>query len=623
MSDFKIKEITFYSFLYLIIGLLITSVILYFSLTKIRNLNEQLSKLTLLQNSFLKMKVNSENLLITTDITNNKQIWLESVYNFNNDLKRYSFLNKHKIERLWYPTIKEINEIKDILSNQLLSTYNLQGKPILTLKGELFISENETEKFNIINQLIKKIIFLTQYENLIFKEFKRVEKNEKKYIDEQIKSTLYYSLFFIIFTILSILGVIGILNKKINRIEIELLKSQNNLEKNILEIKESKLLLQKIIDSVPAAIFWKDTKNRYLGVNKYILNNAGLNTPSDMIGKTDYEMPWEKEQAKNFIDDDNKIMKEGKEKLQIEEKLTQKDGNTINVITSKVPLRNSKNEVIGVLGIFMDITEKINLEDSLNRKDKLLTQQSKMASLGEMLENIAHQWRQPLSLILSTSTGIKIKKEYNQLNDEFLTVSIENIIHSVEHLNQTINDFRDYLKPDKKQRYFNIEKVIDKALILLQSRIKNNLLEIDKNMGCIDAYGYKNEFVQVLMNIINNSIDELEKKDIKDKIIRIETKELEKCETLVSDDVCKYKCAQIKISDNAGGIAQDIINDIFNIYFTTKGEKGTGIGLYMSKEMIEEHMNGSIKVSNEKINYKGKIYNGATFTITIPSQKYD
>ncbi|XOB61152.1 ATP-binding protein [Campylobacterota bacterium DY0563] len=622
MSDFKIKDITLYSFLYLIIGLLITSAILYFSLTKIKNLNNQIAQLSLIQNSFLQMKVNSENLLITSEVQHKKEEWIKSVKKFDNDLNNINFLNKNKIETLWYPTKKEINEIYNLLNNNFLSSFHLEQKPILALKGELFVLKDKNEQFNIINLLIKKIDFLTQYERLIFNEFKRVQKNEKAYINEQINTTIYYTIFFVFFTIVSILVIINVLNKKIFKIESELLDTQKNLEKKVIEIKESKKLIQNIIDSVPAAIFWKDTNNRYMGVNKYILNNAGLNSPSEMIGKTDYDMPWAKTQAKDYIEDDKKVIQSGESKLHIEEELTQEDGSTIHVLTSKVPLKNTKNEIIGVLGIFMDITEKKDLEESLNRKDKLLTQQSKMASLGEMLENIAHQWRQPLSLILSTSSGIKLKKEFGQLDDKFLLESIENINVAVEHLNQTIQDFRDYLKPEKMQRYFNLEKVIDKSLILLQSKIKNNLIEVEMNINAKDAYGFKNEFIQVLLNILNNAVEELEKQKT-NKLLVIETNELKNCKGLINDNICEFNCVQIKIYDNAGGIAEDIIENIFNLYFTTKGEKGTGIGLYMSKEMIKDHMKGSISVSNKEFSYKNDIYKGAEFIITIPSQKYD
>ncbi len=623
MNNFKIKDITFYSFIYLILGLLITGGILYFSLTKIKNLNYQLSKLTLIQNDFLKMKINSENLLITIDLQNKRKEWKNSIKKFDERLKKQNFLNKEKIDKLWYSTQKEIFEIDNILNNELLSSTNLQQKPILALKGELFLSKDKSKQFNIINQLTKKIDFLIQYERLIFNEFNRIYKYEKIYIDEQITSTIYYTLFFIFFVIISILSFIAILNKKILNIETKLLNTQNILEKKILEIKESKILLQNIIDSVPAAIFWKGTDNKYLGVNKYFLNNAGFNDPSEMIGKTDYDMPWSNTQAKDFIKDDNLVIQKGKAKLQIEEELTQDDGNTINIITSKVPLRNSKNEILGILGIFMDITEMKKLEESLNKKDKLLTQQSKMASLGEMLENIAHQWRQPLSLILSATTGIKLKKEYCQLDDEFLLKSIENIISSVEHLNQTINDFRDYFKSDKMKRYFDLEKIIDKAIVLLQSRITNSLIEIKKDINFNDAYGLKNEFIQVIMNILSNAIDELEKKNIEKKIIIIETKKLDKCENLLKNDLSTFKCVQIKIYDNAGGIKEDIIENIFKLYFTTKGKDGTGIGLYMSKEMIEGHMKGTIEVSNKEFKYEKNNYKGAQFTITIPAEKYN
>jgi PAS domain S-box-containing protein len=558
------------------------------------------------------MKVNSESLLQTTNFENRKNRWKNSIEKFDNDLKKLKTQRKESLLEIWNMAKERIKRINKLLNKEILTVIYTDRKPLLVLENELFIKK-DTKIYVTISSLTKEIKSLIQDEIMMFQEFKKTYKLEKEDIDEQIYNTVYITTSLIIFILFTLIGLISIFTTKISRIEKKLINTQNRLSENLLEIKDSKILLQNIIDSIPAAIFWKDTKNRYLGVNKYILNNAGFKKQEEMIGKTDHEMPWKDTEAEVFIADDKAIIESGKAKLQIEEELTQKNGTTIEVITSKVPLKNSKNEIIGILGIFMDITEKKEMEKMLTQKNQMLTQQSKMAALGEMLENIAHQWKQPLSLILSTTTGIKLKKEFNQLDDDFLFESIENIINSVEHMNQTMNDFRDYFQVDKAPRYFNFEKVVDKALLLVQSKLKNHSIEVIKNISAKDIYGLENEFIQVLMNILSNSIYILEKEESENRFIFIESKELK--------EPSKY--IEIKIYDNAGGIQKEIIDKVFDAHFTTKGEEGTGIGLYMSEQIICNHMKGLIKVSNKEFTYKNIECKGAEFTITIPSEKYN
>lgn len=242
----------------------------------------------------------------------------------------------------------------------------------------------------------------------------------------------------------------------------------------------------------------------------------------------------------------------------------------------------------------------------INEKDKMLQQQSKMASMGEMLENIAHQWRQPLSVITSAASGIEFQKQLGLLSDDMLAVQIATIKKSALHLSDTVNDFRDFYKEDKKADSFSIEKVIDKALILVSSKFKTRDITIVKNIQEIRVNGFENEFIQVLMNIFNNARDELEKQN-DDRVVFID---LYKQESMVF----------LKITDNAGGVPNDIIDKIFDPYFTTKNDQeGTGIGLYMSQKIIQEHFLGEIRVMNKKVSYKEKNYLGAEFTISFKS----
>jgi two-component system, NtrC family, sensor kinase len=256
--------------------------------------------------------------------------------------------------------------------------------------------------------------------------------------------------------------------------------------------------------------------------------------------------------------------------------------------------------------IFHDYKIKIKkeLSDKLE-KEKLLIQQSKMATMGEMIGNIAHQWKQPLNLISISNGMIKIEKEQNNIYDkEQISKAIVHIDNSVKYLSDTIDDFRDFFKPDKDKKYFDIKEAFDKTFGLIDSQFKHNNIEIFQEIQSINFYGYQNELLQVFINIIKNAKDELVKKEKAErKLLFINVKE----------DKNKI---QIKIKDNAGGIADNIFDDIFKAYFSTKKEEGTGIGLYMSKQIIEA-MNGKIEVSNCSFVYENETYTGAEFTITL------
>lgn len=267
---------------------------------------------------------------------------------------------------------------------------------------------------------------------------------------------------------------------------------------------------------------------------------------------------------------------------------------------------DENSELIYYVASFLDITKQKIIEEKLTEKEKLLIQQSKMAQMGEMLENIAHQWRQPLSVITTSATGIKVQQELNMLSGEQLLDSLNSIVKAAEHLSVTVDDFRNFYKNDKEKRYFSIKQTINKSITLLSSKFNNENIEVEMQIEDIQICGYENELIQVFMNILNNAKDELIKKEQDGRLISIfVNKEKEKI--------------IISFQDNAGGIPKENLAYIFDNHFTTKEEdEGTGIGLYMSK-LIVDKMNGEIQVSNETINYKEKIYEGAKFTIIIPN----
>ena len=274
-----------------------------------------------------------------------------------------------------------------------------------------------------------------------------------------------------------------------------------------------------------------------------------------------------------------------------------------NTLQEKVEAKTQKLQILNA-----ELEQRIKEAVKENEdKSYALSQQSKMAAMGEMLENIAHQWRQPLSIISTAASGIKLQKELDVLTDEHLNYSVNNIVKNTNHLSQTIDTFRDFFKTNKGQKLFNIKEAFQKTQKLINPKYKNSNIQIVNQLKDVELFGLESELVQVFMIILNNAKDAFEHiKKEDEKYIFV---------TIHDDEDYVY----IKIKDTAKGIPSDIIHRIFEPYFTTKHQAhGTGIGLYMTEEIIEKHMKGTIVVSNQEFNYENNTYTGAQFEIKLP-----
>lgn len=242
---------------------------------------------------------------------------------------------------------------------------------------------------------------------------------------------------------------------------------------------------------------------------------------------------------------------------------------------------------------------RVKEEIEKNReKEQLLVQKSKFIALGEMISTIAHQWRQPLSEISSILMYIKFKYSIGELTPKLMDIKSLEANKVLEFMSQTIDDFRNFFIPKKEKEEFYLYEVVNMVLTIISSSLKNyniNLhINIDKN---IVLNTYVNEYEQVLLNIINNAKDVLCEKNVENPMISITAYE-------------KRNLVILNIDDNGGGVIVEPKGKIFEPYFTTKAESnGTGIGLYMSKIIVEKNMNGKLLVENIK--------NGARFTIIV------
>lgn len=233
----------------------------------------------------------------------------------------------------------------------------------------------------------------------------------------------------------------------------------------------------------------------------------------------------------------------------------------------------------------------------LRERDHLLIKQSRQAAMGEMVGNIAHQWRQPLNSIAVMIQNLEDAYFYGEVNETYLREKIGRIMEIINFMSRTIDDFRYFFKPDKEKLQFSLSQTIEQALNFVSSTLLHNNISLEKNLvEGIYTEGYPNEFAQVILNIVNNAKEILLERKVSNPEIRI---------TLSQVD----GYAVVTIADNGGGVAPDVIDKIFEPYFTTK-EMGTGLGLYMSKTIIESNMNGRLKVANDEW--------GAVFTIELP-----
>ena len=234
-----------------------------------------------------------------------------------------------------------------------------------------------------------------------------------------------------------------------------------------------------------------------------------------------------------------------------------------------------------------------------NHKDRIMLQQTKLAQMGEMISMIAHQWRQPLSSISTLSQTINLQASLGTLDQEGILGLSDMITDTAMHLSQTIDDFREFFKPKKEKQKTSLCEVVESVLKIIETSIITKNIKIIKELNCKNHfYSYPNEIKQVVLNLLKNSQDALLETKVENPYIKIRTYREDNVRIL---EVC----------DNAGGVPEDLMSKIFEPYFSTKKKKdGTGLGLYMSKTIIEEHCNGTLGVTNGE--------EGAIFRIALP-----
>jgi PAS domain S-box-containing protein len=372
--------------------------------------------------------------------------------------------------------------------------------------------------------------------------------------------------------------------------------NSKELTEAIKEVKKGHELLRSVTESIRDLIFYKDLDFKYIGLNQSCANFFGK-TVAEFIGKDDFEL-YPIEYALGFRERD-KLIFENVQSYTNEEWVKNFEGEDLLLLTTKHPLINSAGELVGLVGIARDITKEYRLEHEIKEQQAILTQQARMAAMGEMIGNIAHQWRQPINSLGLIIQEMNEAYRFGELDQNYFESTSSKAMEQIHYMSNTIDDFRNFFNPDKDKKIFSLTKSIENGKNILQQGINSSLIECQIEIPeDIFIHGYKNEFSQVIFNLISNAKDALITNPPKTPWIKIHVKN-------------NTTSAEISVSDNGGGIPSDILPSIFDPYFTTKEEgKGTGIGLYMSKKIIEEHMKGILNVRNTK--------DGACFTIILP-----
>lgn len=373
----------------------------------------------------------------------------------------------------------------------------------------------------------------------------------------------------------------------------------DNILKLKKEKKEKQVLLENIFKKAKSGIAVIDKDGEIKRFNKSFYETIGVS--KTYFDSNNFFSLFRSNKQEDIKKEHYELFKTNKE---FSKEYTFKVDNRVNVVASSTLIADSNDEKLRLF-IFEDITKQKQLELEQYQNSRIIAQQAKMAEMGEMIGAIAHQWRQPLNAINAAAIRLNFASTLDLLDIHEVQEKTKFIEKQSLKMSETINDFMYFFTPSKEKQIFYLESIYKKIFDFLEPQLKNREITMSlERSDEITIFGFQNEFEHILLNLINNAKDAFENvSNLDNKYIKVIAYE---------EDLFNI----IEVIDNAGGIPQDILNKIFNPYFTTKEEgKGTGIGLYMTKTIIDKHFQGSIEVSNND--------HGAVFKLIIPKEQND
>ena len=367
-------------------------------------------------------------------------------------------------------------------------------------------------------------------------------------------------------------------------------KFKESLEVQKKELENEKELYHLIFKNNADSVLLIDVQTQtFIDCNTAAIKTLGYDSKDSILNLHPAELspkfqPDGKLSREKVLKNEEMVAKHGSHTF--EWKHLKKDGTEVWIEVSLKSIALKGRKVIYT--VWKNIEEEKRIAHELEEQRTLLIQQAKLHSMGEMIGNIAHQWRQPLNALGLIMQKLQLFESHGVLDANKLNSSINKSMSLINNMSTTIDDFRGFFNPKKVQEDFFLTDSISDAYNILDATLKNNAITFKLNIKDADLsiYGYKNEFSQVILNLLNNAKDALIEKQIEHAYIHVDIKK-------------KNNHIEIEVADNGGGISNNIEDDIFNPYFTSKEEgKGDGIGLYMSRMIIEEHMNGKLSYKN-------------------------
>ena len=521
-----------------------------------------------------------------------------------------SFYNKH------YSSYgdKNINQFRDIAKNAI------------------FIGGFNQDPLNWFNLSTIKINHLKSIEDILIKDILNATNEELEIVKNSANTYIIVGIFILIF---GGVGIVFFITKE-NKLKEAISQNNNKLmllvDEKTKDLNKQKRELEHLVDSFDRNVIFSktDTKGIITHVSKAFCTISGY-TKSELLGNPHNLVRHPDMPKEAFSEIWSTIQNEACWFGEVKNR--KKDGSSYWVFSKIEPDYDENGDLIGYYAVRQEISAQKEVEelsskleskveertkelhqlaldleqkvqdqiDELREKDTSILEQSKMASMGEMIGNIAHQWRQPLSAISTTASGMQLNSQLGILSVDEIPPYLDTILAKSKFLSETINTFMNFMDEDKELKDVVLQDRIDDAIEIVKSSYDDNAIEIINNINYDDsiiANMVPGELPQVIINILNNSKDILEITNPKEKWIKID---------LVKID----NSVQITIEDNGGGIPEDIISKIFEPYFTTKHQsQGTGMGLNICYKIITESLNGKLYVKNTP--------NGAKFFIEFP-----
>lgn len=534
----------------------------------------------------------------------NKIAYLESITKFNSISKS---ITSHGFEAIVLANKKFKNKIKYPFTQKFIGSYY-----VANLDASVKILENLNEKK--IDELIK-VANHSIYNDYLFTRikienelgyillFKKLDTIDTKTISD-FKTQAFILIIFLVFILIFIVVAYSYRNY---------MKNMNKLNKNLIrsvrKMKEQKNKTQLLLDSQLNIIVITNGEE-IIDSNQQLLNFfPQFKTLNEF--KNEYTCVCTR--FVPFEHNESYILEKDYDGLNWAEYVLANPKRSFKaaMYNSKGELRHfklnvSQNNVDSFIIVTLtDITYEIKLQEESKQKDKLIFQQSKMASIAQMLHNIAHQWRQPLNVITTAASSIQIYKQMGNLEDKELDSSCNIIVDKAKFLSNTIENFRNFFEVDESLQRKSISEIVSQTLDYIDSLLSDNKIKLEfeiKNDLNIEIY--ESEFKQALLKVLENSIDSLKKTPIENRVIYISIED-----------------TTLSIKDSGNGVDEQILDKLFEPYFTTKHKaQGVGLGLYMVQEILTKQMNFKINVKNSEFNYNKETLKGLEFSIDLKQE---